>query len=142
MATGYSAAISTDADVVKYRPTILKELPTGWSDLSVARAMAYKRVSRDLLASKTAYPNKVEYLARVVDNTQLLDAEVFATIAHFATARMIHEQDHFAMLARKFDKLYSDFWKSAFIQWDETVSVTETDTDVKAMPRRATIERV
>lgn len=142
MATGYSTAVATDADVKKYRPTILHELPTGWTDLSIPRAEAFKRVKRDLLASWPAYRNKVEYLARIVDSTQLLEAEIYATLAHWARARKISEQDHFSQMERTFEKMYSSFWQSAMIQWDHTISVTETSTTADPYTRSGRIVRV
>lgn len=142
MATGYSTAVATDADVKKYRPTILHELPTGWTDLSTPRAEAFRRVKRDLLATWPAYRNKAEYLARIVDSSQLLEAEIYATLIHWARARKISESDHFAQMEKTFERMYSAFWQSAMIQWDHTISVTETSTTADPYNRRIRLLRV
>jgi hypothetical protein len=142
-ATGYSAlSISTTAQawylacLAEY-PKLAIHLPYGWTAMpggnfdTNTRTEVFARMKIMLTESDLCYKHKAEYLARIYDSTELSNMEVYVCLALIFEKKRTFDGDYFDRLLKEYREKANNYLRQNHIQIDDTVSVTETDTDVK-----------
>lgn len=140
-ATGYDElSIATTAEawykacLAEY-PKLAIHLPYGWTAMpggtfdTNTRTEVFKRMKIMLTESDLCYKHKVEYLARIYDSTELSNMEVYVCLAMIFEKKRTFIGDNFDRLRKEYQEKADNYLRQNHIQIDDTVSVTETDTN-------------
>jgi hypothetical protein len=130
--TGYAAAILQDDARLEAEYPDLHDFINSTAELTAARAAAFVDVQQDVINSPHCRVHKIEYLAQIADNTPLGKAEVHKALEILFERKQRMDGDIYNLRYRTQRDKYKKYFSTLNLLWDDSVDVTETNSNSQA----------